>query len=114
MKRRSVLYALPLAAVLPRTLPGASSTPALQGELGITTGSLMRNISAGKFKLIDLPRRMRDELGMRVIDLMTATLESLEPAYVERLRSEAENAGCVLTNLKMNQKGLEMASPDEE
>ena len=32
---------------------------------------------AGKLRLLDLPRIMRDELGMRVIDLMTATLPSL-------------------------------------
>jgi hypothetical protein len=48
-----------------------------------------------------------------VIDLMTATLVSLEPAYLEQLRGAAEKAGCILTNLKMNQKGLEMASADE-
>ncbi len=73
----------------------------------------MRNISDGKFRLIELPRIMRDELDMRVIDLMTATLDSMEPAYLDGLRAEAEKCGCVLTNLKMNQKGLEMASEDE-
>src|SRR3954468_9252225 len=113
MKRRTLLYLLPIATVLPRSLPGASSPGALDGEVGITTGSFMRNITEGKFRLLDLPRIMRDELGMKIIDLMTATLDSLEPAYVDQLRAEAEKAGCVLTNLKMNQKGLEMASPDE-
>jgi hypothetical protein len=113
MKRRHFLQTLPLAAITARLAPAASPPAALRGELGITTGSFMRNITSGNFKLIDLPRIMRDELGMRVIDLMTATLESLEPAYLDRLRGEAEKAGCILTNLKMNQKGLEMASPDE-
>ena len=49
---------------------------------------------------------------MKVIDLMTATLVSLEPDYLDKLRAEAERAGCVLTNLKMNQKGLDMTSED--
>ena len=113
MNRRSFLQAVPLAAALPRMLQGAPPPASLEREVGITTGSFMRNITAGEFRLLDLPRRMRDELDMRVIDLMTATLVSLEPAYVDQLRGEAEKAGCVLTNLKMNQKGLEMASPDE-
>jgi hypothetical protein len=113
MKRRSLLCALPIAMLLPRRLPGAALPPAVKGELGITTGSFMRNITDGKFRLIELPRIMRDELDMRVIDLMTATLASMEPGYLDQLRDEAERAGCILTNLKMNQKGLEMASPDE-
>jgi sugar phosphate isomerase/epimerase len=55
---------------------------------------------------------MRDELGMKVIDLMTATLPSLEPDYLDRFRDEANRAGCVITNLKMNQPKLEMAHPN--
>lgn len=88
----------------------------LRGEIGITTGSFMRHLSAekaaGKLRLLDLPQIMREELDMRVIDLMTATLVSLEPAYLERLRAAAEKHGCLLTNLKMNQSGLDMASAD--
>jgi hypothetical protein len=63
--------------------------------------------------LLDLPKIMRDELGMRVIDLMTRTMASLEPGYLEQLREQAEKHGCVLTNLKMNQTDLDMDSPDE-
>jgi len=89
----------------------------LAREVGITTGSFMRNLTvepaAGKLRLLDLPALMRDELDMRVIDLMTATLASLEPDYCDKLRAAADRTGCILTNLKMNQKGLDMASPDE-
>ncbi|MDZ4402397.1 TIM barrel protein [Prosthecobacter sp.] len=110
MKRRRFLQALPLTLT-------AAPVPALQRELGITTGSFMRHLSEtaqpGKLHLLDLPRIMRDELGMHVIDLMTATLVSLEPKYLEQLRQAATDAGCVLTNLKMNQKGLDMANADE-
>jgi hypothetical protein len=47
------------------------------------------------------------------MDLMTATLVSLEPDYCEQLRAAADRAGCVLTNLKMNNPGLELGSADE-
>ncbi len=110
MKRRRFLQALPLTLT-------AAPVPALPRELGITTGSFMRHLSEtaqpGKLRLLDLPRIMRDELDMRVIDLMTATLVSLKPKYLEQLRRAADDAGCVLTNLKMNQKALDMANADE-
>lgn len=110
MKRRRFLQALPLAAT-------ATAAPALPQELGVTTGSFVRHLSEsaqpGKLCLLDLPRIMRDDLDMRVIDLMTATLVSLEPNYLEQLRKAAADCGCMLTNLKMNQKGLDLATPDE-
>lgn len=90
--------------------------PTLAGEVGITTGSFMRHLTVepqpGKLRLLDLPKIMRDELDMRVIDLMTATLASVEPDYLDRLRSASEKAGCLLTNLKMNLKGQDLNSPD--
>lgn len=107
-----------LAALLGRDARGAQDRPSLAGEVGLTTGSFMRHLSVheqpGKLRLLDVPRIMRDELDMRVLDLMTATLASFEPAYVDELRETAERHGCVITNLKMNQKGLEMASPDAD
>lgn len=88
----------------------------LAREVGITTGSFMRHLSvkpqAGKLCLLDLPKIMRDELGMKVIDLMTATLASFEPDYLDKLRDAADKAGCVLTNLKMNLKGFDLDSAD--
>src|SRR5262245_18146848 len=92
--------------------------PTLTGEIGITTGSFVRHLSespqAGRLRLLDLPQIMREEMDMRVIDLMTATLVSLEPAYLEQLRGAAEKAGCILTNLKMNLRELDLGSEDEE
>lgn len=103
-------------AVVARGASAAAPAAALAGEIGITTGSFFRHLSperaAGKLRLLDLPRLMRDELDMRVIDLMTATLVDLSPAYLDALRQAAAEAGCVLTNLKMNQPGLDLGHPD--
>lgn len=89
----------------------------LHREIGVTTGSFTRHLTPerqpGKLRLLDLPQIMRDELGLRVIDLMTATLASLEPRYLDELRAAAERHGCILTNLKMNNPGLDLASADE-
>ena len=99
-------------------LPAAKPKQKLTDEVGITTGSFMRHLTVdpkpGKMRILDLPKIMRDELDMRVIDLMTRTLASFEPKYIDDLRNRAEKAGCIITNLKMNQKGLDLGSPDTE
>jgi len=120
MQRRSFLIAVPsVLAAARHCLAGDAVKPKsdLAGAMGITTGSFSRHVSEmpakGKLVMLDLPKIMQGELDLKVIDLMTATLPSLEPAYCERFRAAAEKAGCVITNLKMNQKDLDMASRDE-
>jgi sugar phosphate isomerase/epimerase len=95
------------------SLPAAAlARPALAGQWGVTTGSFTRHLSAekqpGKLRLLDLPKIMREELDLRVIDLMTATLPTLAHDYLKQLREAAEREGCLLTNLKMNQRGLDL------
>ena len=96
-------------------LPGRD--PKLSREVGITTSSLSGHLAAkpaaGQFSLLELPRIMRDELDMRVIDLNTSSLASTEPKYLEQVREAAAKANVVLTNLKLNQRGLDMNSADE-
>lgn len=120
MNRREFLQAAvggAMLATLPASAADAKKPFPLTGEIGITTGSFVRHLSPvarpGKLRLLDLPKLMREELDMRVIDLMTATLVSLESEYCEQLRAAADRAGCVLTNLKMNNPGLDLGSADE-
>jgi len=86
----------------------------LLGLTGVTTGSFQRNLSPtpveGKLYLLDLPKILRDELGMQVLDVMTASFPSMEPAYLDEFRTRADKAGCVITNLKMNQPGVDIGS----
>lgn len=114
MNRRTFLVC---SAGAVASLGHSAGTPSsLQGEVGITTGSFTRHLAAeaapGKLRLLDLPRLMRDELDLKVIDLMTATLVSLQPAYLERLRGAAADAGCVLSNLKINFNQANLGHPD--
>jgi hypothetical protein len=103
-------------AALSDQATGLPASGSLTRQLGVTTGSFVRHLSAerqaGKLRLLDLPEIMRTRLDMRVVDLMTATLPSLDVAYLKQLRTAAEDAGCVLTNLKMNQPGLNLGSAD--
>lgn len=85
-------------------------------EVGVTSSSFMNQITdnadTSEFSVFDLPRIFRDELDMRIIDLNTNTLGSLEPDHVDRFRNEVEKAGCIVTNLKLNQFEVDMSSPD--
>jgi hypothetical protein len=98
---------------------GDDRQPSLAGEVGITTSSLDAHFTStapaagsGRLRLEELPRVVRDELGLRIIDLNTTTLGSLDPDHLDRFRTSAEKAGCLLTNLKMNDASLDMGSPD--
>jgi len=89
----------------------------LAGEVGITTSSFSGHLVAspkkpGQFDLLELPRILRDELDMRVIDLNTSSLGHVDKPWLDQVRKVVDDAGCVLTNLKMNQGGLDMNSPD--
>ena len=88
----------------------------LKGQIGITTSSVGSQLAGRaigiKFSLLELPRIMRDELDMRVIDLNTSSLASTKGAYLDQVRAAADKAGCILTNLKLNQRGLDMNSRD--
>ncbi len=118
--RRGLLRAVPVVLVMGANLSKGEPPrpPALAGEIGVTTGSFVRHLAIeaqpGKLRLLDLPRILRGELDMKVIDLMTATLPSLEPGYLAQLREAAEREGCVLTNLKMNQPGLKLGSENAD
>jgi len=114
---QTALGAVAAGSVVGCATSDSGRSTSLERQLGVTTGSFTRNLTVerqpGKLRLLDLPAIMRDELDMRVIDLMTATLASMEPRYLDELRTAAERHGCVLTNLKMNNPGLDLASADE-
>lgn len=97
----------------------SSSASSLDGQIGITTSTMKWHMryewepaEPGKFTLLELPRILRDELDMRVLDLNTQTLGSNDPAYVDRVRKAADDAGVVITNLKLNQTPVDMSSAD--
>jgi len=119
MQRRLFLGTLAVAATRPffgsTARSAADQKPKnadLVGQMGITTGSFNKNLAAKKFALIDLPKIMRDELDLKVIDLMTATFPYKNPEYCERFRKTAEDAGRIITNLKMN-LDFDIADPDD-
>lgn len=89
----------------------------LRNEFGITCGSFMMHLRkppAEKFDMLTLPKIMRDELDLKVIDLMSDTLPYKDADYCARFREAAEKAGRVITNLKLNlDADAEIGSSDD-
>ncbi len=90
----------------------------LAGQLGIVSASVSAQMSdratGRRFTLLELPQILREELDMTVIDLNDTVFPSFEMAYLDKFRDAADRAGCVLTNLKMNQRGIDMNSDNAE
>ena len=93
--RRTILKATVgglAVAQMPAFAKEDKSRPELTGKLGITTGSFMRQLREDpkqrKFRLLDLPKIMNQELNLNVIDLMTATLASFENNYLDNNGSD--------------------------
>lgn len=111
-------FAAPAASLL-AALPGKTERARgddLRNEFGITTGSFMMHLRSAtkKFDMLTLPKIMRDELDLKVIDLMTKTIPYLDADYCARFRDAAEKAGRVITNLKLNlDADAEIGSNDE-
>jgi hypothetical protein len=83
-------------------------------ECGITSSSFLHQIGPGKgpMTIMDLPKIARDELGMRILDINTNSLGSIEPDHAERLRAEVDRTGCIVTNIKLNQRDIDMNHAD--
>lgn len=122
MTRREMLLATTTVPLVARVSAAADKTEdkkksPLHDEVGITTSSLSGHVSskggAGKIGVMDLPKLLSDELDMRVIDLNTSTIAGLSNRQLDQFRKAAESAGSTLTNLKMNQRGLDLADSDD-
>src|SRR5689334_23354843 len=103
-------------AVLCSLLAQPSHGQKLEREVGITTSSLTGHIAVkpgeARIALLDLPRFVRQELDLRVIDLNTRTIQGATARELESLRKNASQSGCFLTNLKLNLLGLALDSAD--
>jgi len=110
LTRRTLLASLPAVAAPP------GRDPNLARQLGVTTATLAAQValrpSPGQIALLDLPRYLRDELDLTVIDLNTNTIKGASRRDLETFRAHAARAGCVITNLKMNHARIALDAED--
>lgn len=86
--------------------------PSLARAVGLTTGSLTFQQQQGTLSALTLPKFVRDELGMKLIDLNTRWLESYDESYLQRVRQATDDAECFITNLKVNHAFGDLYAPD--
>jgi hypothetical protein len=114
-RRTFVLGAIGLAATALRAAQSSSRGP-LEEIVGVNTSSFARQnrASAAEQRIdpFDVPRILREEVDVRVIDLVSTMLGTREHATLARFRAEAERHGCVITNLKVNDRTLQFESED--
>lgn len=124
--RRGVLIGLGLAAAA-GLAPGAAAaaagrlSAAQQGRLGVTTVSLRDRFplrmpgqaASGGASLLDAPRLIRDELGLRNVELWNLQFEADTPEYCQRLRSAAQAAGASISNIQLD-GAYDLSSTDDD
>lgn len=101
--------------------PPNHRVPELEDAIGIVSASAHAQLT-GKakgrtFSLLELPRILRDELDLRVLDLNTTSFpdfSTVDRSYLDKLRDVVTDAGCIMTNLKMNQRGIDINSDDRD
>lgn len=89
----------------------------LERQIGITMSSVSRLANdKGKlnYTIFDWIKMVREDLDMTVIDLNSGAVTSLEPAYLEKVRAAAADAGVHLTNMKINRGDVNIGSADPE
>lgn len=99
---------------------GRTSQPARRSPLldfvGINTVCFSRQQRASnasqQIDPYDIPRLVREELDVRVLDLVSTMLNTHDHAPLEKFRAQADRAGCVITNLKINLPKLRFDSED--
>ena len=78
----------------------------LPDSVGINIGSFNRHSQAPdpsqRIDPYDIPQMMREELDVRVIDMLHSTLNTQDRAALDKFRARAERAGCVVSNVKIN------------
>jgi hypothetical protein len=93
----------------------------LANAIGIVSASahaqLTGKAKGRKFTLLDIPGILRNELDLRILDLNTSSFPdfaTVDRKYLDKLRAAVADADCVMTNLKMNQRGIDMSSSDRD
>lgn len=102
ISRRSFAKATAVVALAP--LAQAGNRPSLERVVGITTGGLNHQRENKILDVMSLPRFLRDELGMKLIDLNTRWLTAFDDKYIGKVRANAEKHGCYFSNLKVNHR----------
>ncbi|MCC7009646.1 MAG: sugar phosphate isomerase/epimerase [Acidobacteria bacterium] len=117
LKRGSIVLATPLFSAAPASAARQADPLA---RIGIATWSFRHLLAAGRspnapaperavMTAIDAPKFVREELGLRQLEIIINHLDERTIAYAERVRSAADKVGVAFINFQL---GGQMSAPD--
>jgi sugar phosphate isomerase/epimerase len=120
LKRSSAALAGPMFAAVPSSIFGASVQADPLARIGIATWSFRHLMAAGRsanmppaeravMTAIDAPKFVREELGLRQLEIIINHLDERTVAYAEKVRAAADKAGVQFINFQL---GGQMSAPD--
>jgi sugar phosphate isomerase/epimerase len=121
IKQGSLALATPLfAGALPSTALGASLQAGALDRIGIATWSFRHLMAAGRnakmppaertvMTALDAPKFVREELGLRQLEIIINHLDERTVAYAERVRAAADQVGVRFINFQL---GGQMSASD--
>jgi hypothetical protein len=110
-----------LSAAVPRAAAGAAVQTDALARIGIATWSFRHLLAAGRtanmpaperavMTALDAPKFVREELGLRQLEIIINHLDERTVAYAERLRTAANAVGVQFINFQL---GGQMSAPDQ-
>jgi sugar phosphate isomerase/epimerase len=107
-------------AAVPSSILGASLQADPLARIGIATWSFRHLMAAGRsanmppaeravMTAIDAPKFVREELGLRQLEIIINHLDERTVAYAEKVRAAADKAGVQFINFQL---GGQMSAPD--
>lgn len=121
LKRGTLALSAPLlSSAFRSTTLNAARQAATSDRIGIATWSFRHLLAAGRganapapsrpiMTALDAPKFVREELGLRHLEIIINHLDERTIAYAERVRRAADQAGVRFSNLQL---GGQMSSPD--
>ena len=93
----------------------AAAAPATgQDSISLASWSLVRSFRAGKWKNLDLPRLLRDELGIHGLEYVNSFFENPTMGYLRRLKTNCDDHGVTSVLIMVDGEGDTAAADKAE
>ena len=83
----------------------AAMPPAAKDDISLATWSIVQSFRAGKWKLLDLPRILRDELKINGVEYVNTFFENPTLQYLQQLKRNCEDNGVTSVLVMVDDEG---------
>lgn len=83
----------------------AAPAPSAQDKISLASWSLVRSFRAGKWTNLDLPKLLRDELGISGLEYVNSFFENPTMGYLQRLKRNCDDHGVTSVLIMVDGEG---------